>query len=220
MSFVWTDAHIKDKNIIDSSEFDTGYNALKGTINGGLDRENIQNDSVGTDHLRQDSFLSYAVKEGVRCQGPLERREACFGNFILGKTYNLYNGGFVTNSAQKLSKRFIEGMLHIEFNSWYYLNNQSSDNTATADKFVSGRWCLFTLNIDNVEVSRSEKLWSNVGTVRLIADIPITTGVHEVTVSWQATGYIGGYGTTMPAMKSEPLFYYDGGTILAINRYR
>ena len=220
MSFKWTDAQIQDKNILDSGEFDKGYNALKSTINGGLDRENLKNRSVGSEHLRQDSFLSYAVEEGIRCQGPLEREEAFFGNYILGKTYNVYNGGWVNNTAPKLSKRFIEGMLHLEFNAWYYLNNQSSDSTATTDKAVFGRWCSFSLSIDNVVVCTSHELWQNVGTIHLVADVPITTGVHEISVSWQVVGYDDSYGTKWPAMKTEPLFYYDGGTILAINRYR
>ena len=141
MSFKWTECDLRDKNILDSGEFDTGYNSLKSTMNSGLDRENIQNGSVGGDQLKADAFLSYATKEGIRAQLPLEREEAGFGVFIYGKTYNVYNGGWVTNTAQKLSKRFIEGMLHVEFNAWYYLNNVSVNNTTT----VSNKWALVSV---------------------------------------------------------------------------
>ena len=225
MSFKWTEAHVRDKNILDSEEFDSGYNSLKSVINSGLDRENLQSKSVGDDQLRPDSFLSYVTKEGIRAQDPLEREEACFGNFIYGKTYNVYNGGWVTNTAQKLSGRFIEGMLHVEFNAWYYLNNANVSDvpSATGHKnVVSGRWCRFALNVDNVVVCDSHELWQNVGTIHLVADIPITTGQHEITVSWQTTGWDERHSdpTLYPPMKNEPLFYYDGGTILAINRYR
>ena len=223
MSFKWTEAHLKSQNIVDSGEFDTGYNALKGAINGGLDRENLQNASITDAQLAPDAFLSYATKGGIRAQLPLERELACFGNFIYGKTYNVYGGGWVTNTAQKLTKRFIEGMLHLEFNAWYYLNNASA-SSASAIKVHSGRWCRFALNVDNVIVCESHELWQNMGTIHLVADIPITTGTHEVPVSWQTVGWNDEYGsvgpTGLPAMKNEPLFYYDGGTILAVNRYR
>jgi drug/metabolite transporter superfamily protein YnfA len=220
MSFKWTDAHLKDGNILDSGEFDTGYNSLKAEINGGLDRENIQNDSIAAEHLAPEAFLSYALKEGIRAQEPLERELACYGNHIYGKTYNVYGGGWVTNSAQKLSKRFLEGNLHLEFNAWYYLNNANSQSTST-QKAYGGRWCRFALSVDNVVVCESHELWQNIGTVHLVADIPITTGQHEITVSWQVAGWDERYGTgAIPQMKNEPLFYYDGGSILAINRYR
>lgn len=222
MSFKWTEAHLKDGNILDSGEFDTGYNSLKGAINSGLDRENLPNASIKDHHLAPDAFLSYAVKEGIRAQQPLERADVSGGvNHILCKTYNVYGGGWVTNSAQTLTKRFIEGMLHLEFNAWYYLNNASQDSNATApSKFLAGRWCRFALSIDNVIVCESHELWQNMGTVHLVADIPITTGTHEVSVSWSVPGYDERYGSSYPQMKDEPLFYYDGGTILAINRYR
>ena len=221
MSFKWTEAHLRSQNIVDSGEFDTGYNALKGAINGGLDRENLQNVSITDAQLAPDAFLSYATKEGIRAQLPLEREEAGQGNFIYGKTYNVYGGGWVTNTAQKLTKRFTEGMLHLEFNAWYYLNNASQDSSATGgSKILSGRWCRFALSVDNVVVCESHELWQNIGTVHLVTDVPITTGTHEISVSWALPGYDDGYGTVYPQMKNEPLFYYDGGTILAINRYR
>ena len=74
--------------------------------------------------------------------------------------------------------------------------------------------------VDNVVVCESHELWQNIGTIHLVADIPITTGVHDIHIAWTLPGYDELYGGDFPQMKNEPLFYYDGGTILAINRYR
>tara|TARA_R110000824_G_scaffold71304_2_gene182623 strand:- start:2302 stop:2967 length:666 start_codon:yes stop_codon:yes gene_type:complete len=221
MSFKWTESDLKSQNIVDAPEFDKAYNALKSEINGGIDRDNIQNEAIGDNELSPDAFLSYSTKAGIRAQLPLQREHASQGNFIYGKTYDVYGGGWINNTAQKLSKRFIEGMLHIEFNAWYYLNNYSQDsNAAPTSRLVSGRWCRLSVMVDNVVVCESHELWQNIGTIHLVADIPITTGVHDIHIAWTLPGYDELYGGDFPQMKNEPLFYYDGGTILAINRYR
>ena len=69
MSFVWTEAFLREKNLIDAPEFDRGYNNLKALVNGGIARENLPQASIKDDHLGAQPFLKYALAQGIMLQG-------------------------------------------------------------------------------------------------------------------------------------------------------
>ena len=128
MPFKWTDAQTRQANIVDTETFDKAYNPVKGLINGGLDRDNLPNASVSNAHLSPKAFMKYAIRQDIHLQGataktlPMGGGTVATQNFVaIG--YDTYAGGWKTNNAQGLTFHFKEGMLHLEFNCWYWLCN-------------------------------------------------------------------------------------------------
>jgi len=206
MSFVWTEAFLREKNLIDAPEFDRGYNSLKALVNGGIDRENLPDASIKDDHLGAQPFLKYAMLTNVGLQDGVVGVSVPAGvPDIYSMTLNTYSGGWVTNEDQYLEEVVQEGMLHIEFCCWHYIANCAQ---------IVPRGCRFRIMVDGEEVSRTGWYQHNVGTTFLTAHIPTASGTRKIQIAWQAGP---GWGV---GANTDPLFSYGGGSLLLINRYR
>jgi hypothetical protein len=222
MAFKWTEGDHRDANILDVDEFNTSFNSVKGEINGGLDRENLPNGSVSNDELHPTAFVKYAVVPNIRIQGTsilqLTWDIAAAGSIIpqpiRAISHDTYAGSWKTNPAYNINTLFQEGMLHLEFNCWYW-----SLNSVAAGPFL--RKVEFQILLDGAVVCRSGSHLQNVGQIHLVTDLPISTGNHKIELRWRCSAFIGPYGpVNNPLTVSTPVFYYDGGQLLAINRYR
>jgi hypothetical protein len=214
MPFKWTDAQTRQANIVDTETFDKAYNSVKGVINGGLDRENLPNASVADVHLSPKAFLKYALKQNIRLQSATALSIPVSGGAVSSQNYiaigyNAYAGGWKTNTAQGLTSLFKEGMLHVEFNCWYWLSNLGVLATLLRREATVE----FQVLLDGSPIMTSGTFWKNVGQVHLVGDFPVSTGSHTLEVAWRMTSRNGRPNT-------DAMFYYDGGAMLAINRIR
>jgi hypothetical protein len=212
MAYKWTEGDARSGNILDVDEFNSSFNNVKGEINGGLDRENLPNNSIGDAALAPNAFIKYAVVPNIKLQGDETKSLTWAGG--AGATvnykaisYNSYSGGWRTNSAQSVNDIFQEGMLHLEFNCWYYLNNHASGGDWQL-------WCQFQILVDGSPVVTADRQYQNVGQVHIAADVPVSTGKHLIQIRWRVSAMLGG----MPI--DNAIFYYDGGQLLVLNRYR
>ena len=214
MAYKWTEGEARPANLDDVDGFNRSYNSLKGEINGGLDRENLKDETVEDTHLAQNAFVKYVLKDAITLQNASTYTQEYF--YTMGSlptqdyfamAYDNYSGGWITNTAQQISDTFEEGMLHIDFNCWYWLASHFSNKTQQI-------WCQFQITVDGNPVVVSGKHFQNVGTIHLVADIPIASGNHVVAIRWRFTSWMSTRTTT------SPVFYYDGGQLLALNRYR
>ena len=210
MPFKWTEAQTRQANIVDAGAFDKAYNPIKGVINGGLDRENLPDGSVGDSHLSPKAFIKYASRQDIHLQGASLRSLPNSAGVVANRDYvaigfDTYTGGWVTNSAQGLTSLFQEGMLHVEFNSWYWLSNHPISNGANRVRF--------RVLLDGNPIMETGMLFQNVGQIHLVGDFPIPTGSHTLEISWEIVG-------DRRRPQTDAVFYYDGGSLLALNRYR
>lgn len=215
MAFKWTEGDHVTSNIVDATEQNASFNNLKGEMNGGLDRENLPNSSVSNDELHQSAFVKYAVAANMRAQatsvldlhwGDSAAGPNTFQQEYIAIDFNTYTGGWRTNPAYSIESLFQEGMLHLEFNCWYWLSNHLANGT------IQG-WCQFQIVVDGTPVVSGDKQYQNVGQSHLVVDIPISTGQHKVELRWRIKPWNG-------RDMTDPIFYYDGGQLLALNRYR
>lgn len=214
MPFKWTDAQTRQANIVDTETFDKAYNPVKGVINGGLDRDNLPNGSIGPSHLSPKAFVKYALRQDILLQNSsvLSTPISTGGQQdYVAIGYNAYAGGWRTNTAQPLTSSFKEGMLHIEFNCWYWLSNAGVLNLGSQNRFEAT--VEFRVLLDGSPVIQSGKFWKNIGQVHLVTEIPVPTGDHTLEIAWQMTSRNG-------RPLTDAMFYYDGGALLTINRYR
>ena len=232
MAFKWTEGDHRDANILDVEEFNTSFNNVKGEINGGLDRENLPNASVSNEELSSKALVKYAVQAGVRMQDTVLATAtwddggggAAINQQFRCTNYNNYAGGWKTNEGQKVSSLFQEGMLHIEYSGWYWLRNHICTTGAdrTGGPHLQG-WCQFELLLDGTPIITGGRHNQNVGQVHLVAAVPISTGTHEISLRWRVSANPDPTTATVPTSGTElarPIFYYDGGQITVINRYR
>mgnify|MGYP003135673682 CR=1 FL=1 len=228
MAFKWTEGDHRAGNILDVDEFNSSFNNVKGELNGGLDRENLPNASVSNDELAPNAFVKYAVETGIRIQETglytarfLNNAGAGINQQFRAINYNTYAGGWRTNESQKINKLFQEGMLHIEYNGWYWLRNHLATVNAGRSPNSLQIWCQFELTLDGNPVVTSGRHYQNVGQTHLVADVPISTGKHEIALRWRISPNEDPDLVVAPTVAlSRPIFYYDGGQITVVNRYR
>jgi len=228
MAFKWTEGDHRSGNILDADEFNTSFNNVKGEINGGLDRENLPNTSVSNEELASDAMVKYVVKSGMRAQNTTYSN-AIFtdGSTLIPQSvrafnYNRYSGGWRTNEAEKITNEiFQEGMLHIEYNGWYWLRNHVA--TASSARNTNEKhcqiWCQFQITLDGTPVITGGKHYQNVGQIHLVGDVPISTGKHDIALRWRFASWPGSFPSGATTI-TQPVFYYDGGQLTVINRYR
>ena len=216
MAYKWTDGDARSANLVDAEEFNIAYNNLKGELNGGLDRENLRDGSVTNNHLSQNAFVKYVLRNGINLQDATSYTKTYtastgsnFPQEYFAIAYEKYSGGWVTNTSQQITDTFEEGMLHVNFNCWYWMASHFAQGAPSAQT-----WCQFQIVLDGNPIVTSGFHFQNVGTVHLTVDVPIATGSHSVAVRWRLSPW-----QTVRATNT-PVFYYDGGQLLALNRYR
>ena len=211
MPFKWTEAQTRQANIVDTETFDKAYNSVKGVINGGLDRENLPNASVGDGHLSPKAFLKHALRDDIYLQGGITRTNQWGGAgplWVYNATgYDVYAAGWKVNSTQPLNALFKEGMLHLEFNCWAWLNEQE---LGVSSEQI---WLQFAIIMDGNPVIVSGRYRKNVNQVHLVGDIPIPTGSHQFNIAWRMS-------PRHNRTETDGMMYYGGGSLLALNRYR
>ena len=209
MAFKWTEHHLRPSNLADAEAFDREYNHYKGELNGGLDRENLPDGSVGDTHLSAGAFLKHAHRGDIHLQGATVRTNVSGIRSWThhGTGYDEYCSGWVVNDAQPITTLLYEGMLHLEFNAWAFI---SSDDTSST---VYKGWAQFAIFVDGSPVIVSGRFWENMNQVHLVGDIPIPTGTHTIAVGWR-------YAPRTTRTETDAIFHYDGGSLLVLNRYR
>lgn len=214
MAYKWTEGEARPNNLVEVDGINKTYNNLKGELNGGLDRENLRDGTVTDTHLAQDTFVKYALQNAITMQDASTYTQtyanaagATATQDYFAIAYEKYSGGWVTNSAQQITATFEEGMLHANFNCWYWM----ASHTAA---LIGQTWCQFQITLDGNPIVTSGQHFQNVGTVHLSVDVPIATGAHVIAVRWRLSPWL------RVRAKDTPVFYYDGGQLLALNRYR
>ena len=114
-------------------------------------------------------------------------------------------------------------MLHIEYNGWYWLRNHINSASATRGSNALSGWCQFQIVLDGNPIVTSGRHYQNVGQAHLVVDVPIATGNHDISLRWRFMPNPNQDLVTVPTSGNDlarPIFYYDGGQITVINRYR
>ena len=205
MPYRWTEGYLRDKNIVDEKEFNSEYNNHKGTINGGLDRDNLPADSIGEDQLKSGAFLSCSLSSGDDLMIQGLGSSSSSSAFI---TFNDRTSGWVHNTAQKTSITAQEGMLHVDFCCWFNLEQKSPGRNP------GNRWAQMAILLNNNFIVKTGRIWNYAGNVNISVAVPVASGPQQIHVAWRAQSPEGG------APLSDPSFTYNGGQLLVINRYR
>ena len=205
MSYRWTEGYLRDSNILDEDEFNSEYNNYKGVINGGLDRDNLPAKCVGEDHLMAGAFLECNLSsEDVMAQGLTTT-----SNTML--TFDDVVAGWRSNTDQKITTTTKEGMLHIDFCCWYLISQVSPDTTGTTRS--DQRWIQCGLLLNNNFVAKTGRIYTYSGNINMSVAVPVASGSQQIHVAFRASPPPG-------SVMTSTNFYYNGGQLLLLNRYR
>jgi hypothetical protein len=219
VSFDWTTRDIRTLNLLEGPEFDRQYNEYKGVVNGGFDHMNLpsQGGNITDTHMEDQSMVRYMSSNDVIStpnkqlhlpDGSAEALEhpAASGLYYEGVTANKYQGQWVDGLAVPMDVQ--EGLLQVQFNAWYWFHFDTN--------YVAGySWAQFRLQLNDNTIAETGQIFRGRGNAHLVATVPVPQLVGAtLTVGWRFAG------PKDQATNNIPMFWWDGGTIFAINRYR
>lgn len=225
MAYRWKDKKILQDTIIDAKKVDQAFNNYVGVINGGIDRENIPINAIGTSEARTACFGKMEMTDNLNADvddisfdsnytgtdSPASIRVA---GFRYGEPPLNEGGTWIEAGSDNIDCQ--EGMLSIHWrcNSYipkyfnYYINYGAAASNVGAQKGVSWK-----IEVDGIEVYRTSYVMPTHWTHTLAVNVPVPAGPREVKVYW-----------TVPTRKNDQdaqaIFYWYGGQITLHNRYR
>lgn len=209
----WTEAHIRNANIVDYEQFNNEYNASKSTINGGLDRSQIPQDIVTKSKLKD-----YAL-HGVYLN---DEQDFATNDYYIdtssgvgtnvgfkGLTYSTYNGGWIT-AVEREYTDLKDGMMQIEFMCHLYINLQFSKGASE----INQKGVQFKIEWNGVPLLNTFDFAKPIQTIRLFTNTFSPGGTGKLTVKVKMTPK----GQTDWLNKVQ--FHIFGITTMLIGRWR
>lgn len=211
-------------DILEPIDFDKTYDKQKELVNGGLDRENLPEEGFGKDQFLQHSFMRHyqtyfkMEEEYVTTTMPSGLTPNDLTLKTAGTSYAKYAGGWIdtTNDRYKLQAELKEGMCQIEMNVWAFMNKPNAGGYFNSGTNSDISWFQFQLVFNGSVVAETDRVHKCAATIHIMANVPCSAGPCEVKVRWRHNGRPNGPYYELGA----PLFYYSGGNLLLINRYR
>ena len=217
MSFEWTPKDLRTANLLDGREFDAKYNAYKGTINGGLDHMNLPSEvgAIQNSHLKTQTFLRYGVSSSLNGQPNKQihlnesfaEQKTVSGLVYFGVTMDVYQGQWV-DTDHFFAVNLQEGMLQLHFNCLYWMWQ--------ANAALDGKpWLQFRIQLNDNTVAYTGRYYRSKGNAHITVSIPVPQmEAATIAVGWRASG------PKDAGDVDTPVYWFDGGTVFAINRYR
>lgn len=225
MSFEWTTRDIRTLNLLEGPEFDRQYNEYKGVVNGGFDHMNLpsQVGSLTDTHMEDQSMMRYVSSNDVISTDDKQLHlntpaaeglevPAASGLFYEGVTGNKYQGQWVDGTPVPMDLQ--EGLLQVQFNAWFWsaYDFVGGGRPEYADGFL---WSQFRVQLNDNTIAETGNIYRGRGNVHLVATVPVPQLVGaNLTVGWRFTA------PKDQGTNDAPMFWWDGGTIFAVNRYR
>ena len=200
---------VRPLNIVDGQEFDAIYNGSTSILNNGMDRENLPDKSIPFDKFEDYAFHQYWQSYVKMPESRITEYDEVIPNTTIdGLIYNNYVGGYEYNEYYAKAVELVEGILHIEFNCWYWFDPNAITGNA------SGDWVQCQIILNNNVVAETHFLYQRWGTIHLIGAVPVATGNAEIKIGFKLPS------RNSSSTLNTQMFYYSGGNLLAINRYR
>ncbi len=195
MGYRWTKEKIEANNIVESRQHDQSLSNFASVINGGVDRDNLPTDCIGTNSVKGSQMGKCEVSAhkhigtsdtgfiyGDSNYGSTFSNENTRGNAIKGWTYErdpVAEGGFfIQTDSQTIDCE--EGMLNIQWKCssympmyWSFYKNFTTTN-------VNRHRYQWQLRVDGIIVYTAPAICQPFFTVNLTTMIPISKGTHEV----------------------------------------
>lgn len=211
--------------VVSSREYDKNVNNYVGILNGGMDRDNLPQNTITYDDFEEKSIGRFGLVNNINAQddygtvadgaftgGTVNPR----GNTFNGLTYErnpIYGGGFWFPIGDPLNMDCEEGMAQIRFHINSYVPKYYHYYKRGTTDQVSRKSRQFKIEVDGVEVSRTSEIFPIFYTAQMHTSVPVSKGKHEFQVYCR-----------VPAQKKDSsgnvVLNYWGGQLSVHNRRR
>jgi len=201
----WTEAEQRADAVLNARAFNVEYNAIRGTINGGLDRTTTPAGWVTRDHLMPAALHKVDVVSSA-IELPAALRDSGSSDVAFNcLTYTVYAGGWYTLHSETLSGLH-EGVMHVEFSAFCWMQPIYGGQNP---KGVS-----FRVLWNGVIMAEVGPLYQSYNNPYIVADFPVAgDGVLSVEFNFSP-----------PAASvddaTDAQFFVGGGNLLAVARWR
>ena len=184
----WTEAQARTDNITDYEQFNKEYNAQKSTINGGIDRTQIAQDTVDKAML-----VDYSMHR-VYLNNHGEFRTALFTDTgtaadtlkeFRGLTYTTYNGGWI-NIVEQDYTDLKNGIAYIEFSCHLFMNIYFS-MTGGLSGGINNKGVQLSIEWNGVPLVNTLDFTLPVTSIRIFANTFTPGGVGKLVVKARMT---------------------------------
>lgn len=232
MGFKWTTSDVANGDIVISREQVNTLNDLVGTINGGLDRENLPANCVAPGQvvpknvaicnvfrrLYEDNTITADPTNSYWWNTGFQERNNDIGGITLAKM----QGGQTDVVAQVSNIDCEEGMLQILWKNMQWINSHLTQYGPGGNAVHNGslKSVFWTIKVDGNLVCQSRSYYMNWSNVKLECAIPISKGNHEVRVEYNFVNSNANDFTLSGLYNDTPIFHWWGGTLFTTNRIR
>tara|TARA_R100000353_G_scaffold119776_4_gene85298 strand:- start:1519 stop:2157 length:639 start_codon:yes stop_codon:yes gene_type:complete len=182
----WTEADIRNANIVDYEQFNNEYNASKSTINGGLDRNQIPQNIVGKNNIKDNATHTVYFNDEPEFATDTFNVDASSGvglhTGFRGLTYSTYSGGWITVVDREYTG-LKDGMMQIEFMAHLYINLQFS----RGDGEINQKGVQFQIEWNGVPMLNTFDFAKPIQTIRLFANTFSPGGTGKLTIKAKMT---------------------------------
>ncbi len=182
----WTEADIRNANIVDYEQFNNEYNASKSSINGGLDRNQIPANTVGKSILKDNATHTVFFNDETEFATDAFFVDTSSGTGanagFRGLTYSTYSGGWVTVVDREYTG-LKDGMMQIEFMAHLYINLQFSKGASETNQ----KGVQFVIEWNGVPMLNTFDFAKPIQTIRLFANTFSPGGTGKLTIKAKIT---------------------------------
>jgi hypothetical protein len=236
MSFRWRTKNVQDADVTVSKEYDRANTNFCNVINGGIDRDNLVEDSIkadgvtsgGVNHYEQYATGRFSLKDNINAHtlwgttndglftgggGGAQPNPA--GNAITGLHYNAApimegDSWFYVDGTTIFCE---EGMLECNWHANVFIPKYRAHVIRGTANEVAMKWVEWRMDVDGVEVCRTSAIFPTWHTAMLNANVPIGRGNHQVDIYGLVAGRKNDTDT-------QVIFTMFGGQIALFNRRR
>lgn len=228
MPYRWTKNQIQEETLFQSREFDNALGNYVDVVNGGLDRDNVPQDTITATFVPNSTFSSIKVFSGINASdadlgedqeytggvNPLDRK--LYG-FRYGESPIQGGGGWINATTQNLNTE--EGMLEVSWSCsqliniyWSYENDSGGTLDGERVALKHGQWRIL---VDGNPVYYSMDIYDVMHTSVHKVNVPISKGSHTIQVQWNVATQ-----KTGDEDQTQVIFNWWGGQLVCLNRYR
>lgn len=228
MPYRWTKNQIQEETLFQSREFDNALGNYVDVVNGGLDRDNVPQDTITATFVPNSTFSSIKVFSGINASdadlgedqeytggvNPLDRK--LYG-FRYGESPIQGGGGWINATTQNLNTE--EGMLEVSWSCsqliniyWSYENDSGGSLDGERVALKHGQWRIL---VDGNPVYYSMDIYDVMHTSVHKVNVPISKGSHTIQVQWNVATQ-----KTGDEDQTQVIFNWWGGQLVCLNRYR
>ncbi len=214
MAKTWTVHEARSENLVTADGFNQEYDALKSSLNGGVDRTMMPPEYFDRTHLKDGCFHNVSLSTDIQLNSSYAKGGGA--EEFDGVVYEDYGGGQVETFKTTISG-LKDGIAHVEFKCWYLLNMFTSGRGGSNELqgMHTVRWFITYNGSKVIESSKMAVQWGN---PHLTADFPIFGGDAEIKILFSITPKL----TDGSADDDDTtsMFFFGGGQFLFIPRWR